>query len=94
VAPELPAGANPDEWSYKLIRIESPTEGWVNDSPAAASVNISRCQQYIIYYQLVHDVPPPPELPKTGAAAAPLGMMSKEALFALAGLNLFRKKQR
>jgi uncharacterized repeat protein (TIGR01451 family) len=88
VAPELPAGADPDEWSYKLVRIESPTEDWVNDSPTAASVKISRCQQYVIYYQLVNDVPPPPELPKTGASGAPLGVVSRETLFGLVGLNL------
>ncbi|MGC9360964.1 MAG: DUF7507 domain-containing protein, partial [Anaerolineae bacterium] len=101
VAPELPAGADPDELSYKLIRIESPTEGWVDNSPTAASVKISRCQQYIIYYQLLHEVPPPPELPKTGASGAPLGVVSRETLFGLVGLNLlsgaylvFRKKRR
>ena len=103
VAAELPAGANADEWSYKLIRIESPTEGWTNNSPAAASVNISRCQQYVIYLQLVHessDVPEPPALPQTGGAAMPAGLMSREAMFALLGLNLIsgaylilRKKQ-
>ncbi|MGI6381341.1 MAG: DUF7507 domain-containing protein [Anaerolineae bacterium] len=103
VAAELPAGANGDEWSYKLIRVESPTEGWTNDSPAAASVNISRCQQYVIYLQLVHEspeVPEPPALPQTGGAAVPAGLMSREAVFALLGLNLIsgaylilRKKQ-
>jgi len=103
VAAELPAGANGDEWSYKLIRVESPTEGWTNDSPAAASVNISRCQQYVIYLQLLHEspeVPEPPALPQTGGAAVPAGLMSREAVFALLGLNLIsgaylilRKKQ-
>ncbi|MGC9359305.1 MAG: SdrD B-like domain-containing protein [Anaerolineae bacterium] len=69
--PELPAGLDPDEWEYKLVRTESPTEGWVNDNPASASVKIRRCEEYVIYFQLVHtgaktEVPTPWELPKTG----------------------------
>jgi hypothetical protein len=69
--PELPPGLDPDEWEYKLVRTESPTEGWVNDNPGSASVKIRRCEEYVIYFQLVHtgaktEVPTPWELPKTG----------------------------
>jgi len=108
VQPQLPAGLDPAEWELKLVRIESPTEGWVNESPSSGSVSIQRCDEYVIYYQLVHTgaqtptpVPTPWELPQTGSAAESPTGLSRVGLYALVGLNLvsgayliLRKKRR
>jgi len=60
VAAELPAGLDPEEWYYKAL--------------SSTSVTIGRCQQHVIYLQLLHEpkqptpVPTVPTLPETGHA--------------------------
>jgi uncharacterized repeat protein (TIGR01451 family) len=53
VQPQTPEGKDPARWQYKLLRIESPSQGTVNNNPSSASVSITRCNQYVIYFQLV-----------------------------------------
>ena len=50
--PTLPAGLDPDKWEYLLIRTESPTMGWTNESPRTGTLDILPGEQYIITYQL------------------------------------------
>ncbi|MHB0857285.1 MAG: hypothetical protein ACYC5M_06915 [Anaerolineae bacterium] len=52
--PVLPAGLDPDEWEYRLIRTACPTMGWSNESPGSGVLQILPGQQYIVTYQLFH----------------------------------------
>ncbi|MHB1293553.1 MAG: hypothetical protein ACYC4R_01020 [Anaerolineae bacterium] len=52
--PALPAGLDPAQWEYRLVRVDCPTMGWSSNSPGSASVQILPGQQYVVTYQLVH----------------------------------------
>jgi len=45
---------DPDKWEYVLIRTESPTMGWTNESPRTGTLDILPGEQYIITYQLYY----------------------------------------
>ncbi|MHB1293555.1 MAG: hypothetical protein ACYC4R_01030 [Anaerolineae bacterium] len=54
VQPSLPAGLDPAQWEYRLVRVDCPTMGWSNGAPGSGSVLVLPGQQYVITYQLVH----------------------------------------
>ncbi|MHB0857143.1 MAG: DUF7507 domain-containing protein [Anaerolineae bacterium] len=78
VQPQMPGGLE-GQWEYRLLRIESPTEGFVRQNPGSTEVTLRRCNQYVYYYQLINvienptpaptGVPTPPTLPATGSHA-------------------------
>ncbi len=53
VAPQTPAGLDPERWQYRLVRIVEPLRGTEVLNPGAASVTIARGTQYVLYFQLV-----------------------------------------
>ncbi|MHB1293554.1 MAG: hypothetical protein ACYC4R_01025 [Anaerolineae bacterium] len=52
--PALPAGLDPAQWEYRLVRVDCPTMGWSNAAPSSGSAQIMAGHQYIVVYQLVH----------------------------------------
>ncbi len=53
VAPQTPPGKDPARWQYRLVRIEGPTPGEVNNEPKSADVPVSAGSQYRLYFQLL-----------------------------------------
>lgn len=53
VAPQLPAGLDPDRWEYVLLGAESrgANGGWSEAS--ASTVHATRCSAHVLTYQLV-----------------------------------------
>ncbi len=81
VAAQLPAGLDPEEWSYKAL--------------TSTTVTIRRCEKHVIYLQLLHEpkqptpLPTVPTLPETGSVDGSSGTGSGHVLaFLAAGLVL------
>jgi uncharacterized repeat protein (TIGR01451 family) len=53
VQPQTPEGFDPARWQYELVRIESPSLGTENNHPSSPTLSIRRCNQYVLYFQLV-----------------------------------------
>jgi hypothetical protein len=53
IAPQTPPGKDAAEWEYKLVRIVS-SKGLEIVEPPSAVLGVSRCSEYIVYFQLVH----------------------------------------
>ncbi|NLE57249.1 MAG: hypothetical protein GX616_02735, partial [Planctomycetes bacterium] len=96
VQPQTPDGMDSARWQYRLLRVESPSAGTSNNSPSAATVSISRCNQYVLYFQLVDlgttpDVAPTPPsnpgLPVTGGGTGPIVAGGLGLFAALTGLG-------
>jgi len=105
VEPQTPEGKDPARWQYKLLRIESPSQGTVNNNPGSATVSITRCNQYVFYFQLMDmgttpAVAPTPQvepgLPVTGGGPEPILAASAGLFAALSGLGwtIRRRKSR
>jgi protocatechuate 3,4-dioxygenase beta subunit len=103
VQPQTPDGLDSARWQYELVRIESPSLGTENNNPSSASVSITRCNQYVLYFQLVDrgttpDVAPTPPsapgLPVTGSGPEPM-LAGGVGLFAtLSGLGWAIRRRR
>ena len=103
VQPQTPAGMDPARWQYKLVRIESPSLGTENNNPSSPSVSIRRCNQYVLYFQLLDtgatpDVAPTPPsepgLPVTGGGPEPIVAGGLGLFAALSGLGWSSRRRR
>ena len=103
VQPQTPEGKDPARWQYQLVRIESPSLGTENNSPSSASVSIRRCNQYVLYFQLMDngvtpDVAPTPpaepRLPVTGGGPEPIVAGGLGLFAALSGLGWSIRRRR
>jgi len=103
VQPQTPAGMDPARWQYKLVRIESPSLGTENNSPGSPSVSITRCNQYVLYFQLMDNgttppvaptPPSEPRLPVTGGGPEPVVAGGLGLFAALSGLGWSIRRRR